>query len=89
MRIILCAAALAAASLAPAANAGERPKPQQVSAISVDDRAVPASYRGPTVGHGYSARARRIADCLATYPNYDPKSDRVKVAPGVTRRCAL
>lgn len=91
MRTFLCAAsAVAVATLASAgAQADERPRAQRVNAISVEDRALPAAYRGAVVGHGYSARARRIADCLATYPNYDPKTDRVKVAPGVTRRCAL
>jgi hypothetical protein len=90
MRRIVCAFVLGAAALAsvPAA-AAERMKTQRVSAASADRYASGASYRGPTVGHGYSAQARRIADCLATHRNYDPRIDRIRVAPGVTRRCGL
>jgi len=91
MRRIVCAFVLGAAALAsvPAAAAAERMKTQRVSAASADRYASGASYHGPTVGHGYSAQARRIADCLATHRNYDPKIDRIRVAPGVTRRCGL
>lgn len=52
------------------------------------------SYGAPaaaTVGaqHGYSDDARRHADCVATYPGYDPRTDSYEVRPGVTRRCPL
>ena len=39
--------------------------------------------------HGYSDAARRSADCIATYPGYDPRTDTYEVRPGVTRRCPL
>jgi hypothetical protein len=89
MRTLVCVAASAGvfltAGAAVAADTGRRAEP--VRAISAQEHATFAAYRGPTVGHGYSADARRRADCLATYANYDPKSDRIRVAPGVTRRC--
>ncbi|WP_374472807.1 hypothetical protein [Phenylobacterium sp.] len=58
-------------------------------AAAVGDFSRPASDRGPILEKGYTARHRRIADCLATYPGYDPKTDRIEVAPGVTRPCRL
>ncbi|HEY8616458.1 hypothetical protein [Phenylobacterium sp.] len=58
-------------------------------ATSAQRFAQPASYQGPVTEKGYSARQRRIADCLATYPGYDPRTDRIQVAPGVTRACVL
>ncbi|WP_395670218.1 hypothetical protein [Phenylobacterium sp.] len=85
MRSMICAAAVLA--LASPAFAAE-PKPA-VKAASAEQFAKPASERGPMMAHGYSEQARRIADCLATYPGYDPKLDRVVVRPGVVRRCQL
>ena len=90
MRTLLSAAILGAtALLVDPAFAGDHPPPEPQKAVAAEARATPAAYRGPTAGQGYSARARRIADCLATYSNYDPKTDRIRVAPGVTRRCSL
>lgn len=66
----------ATAFAAPAARAADRFGTQ-------------ASYRAAPRGHGYSAQARHVADCLATYRRYDPGTDRVLVRPGVTRRCGL
>jgi hypothetical protein len=76
---------------APQAEAGPR-KAQAIhapAARSAEAYAVQASYRGALEEKGYSRQARRVADCLATYPGaYDPKTDRVRV--GVqTRRCDL
>lgn len=87
-----CGAILALSTLAfaaPAAAVERTPSPKAEAAPSAQRFAQPASYRGPVMSHGYSARARRIADCLATYPGYDPKTDRVIVRPGVARRCDL
>lgn len=93
MRQLICAALVLGtlALAAPQANASaqERPAARKISAASADRFGAQASYHGPALEHGYSARALRIADCLATYPGYDPKTDRVAVRPGVTRRCAL
>jgi hypothetical protein len=36
---------------------------------------------------GYSAPERRLADCLATFPGYDYRTDQIPAGPGVTRRC--
>ncbi len=67
---------------AMAADAG---KP---AAVSAERYGVKASYSAPAE-HGYSAEARRITDCLATYRTYDVRTDRVEVRPGVSRRCSL
>ncbi|HVI32792.1 hypothetical protein [Phenylobacterium sp.] len=81
---------LTALGLAAPAAAGETKTPRKAeTAQAAQHFAQAASYRGPVMSHGYSARARRIADCLATYPGYNPKTDRVVVRPGVTRRCEL
>lgn len=92
--------ALAAAGLVVALGAAAPAKPEhggkshpdkheteQPVAPSADRDGSPASYRSPDVG--YDARTRRMADCLATYPRYDPSSDRIKVRPGVSRPCPL
>jgi hypothetical protein len=75
---------------APDADAAPRraEKPADTAARSAQAYAVQASYRGPLEEKGYSARARRITDCLATYPGYDPRTDRVRI-DGQTRRCDL
>jgi hypothetical protein len=88
MRIGLSAAALALAGLAAEAKPAPKPPPPP-AAPSADRFGVPTSFRATSDGRGYSARDRHMADCLATYPGYNPKTDRVVVAPGVTRRCGL
>lgn len=76
---------------APNADAAPRKaQPTEAPAArAAEAHAVQASYRGPLEEKGYSFRARRVADCLATYPGaYDPKTDRVRI--GVqSRRCDL
>lgn len=59
------------------------------AAVSVQRYATPAAETERAPAHGYSADARRIADCLASYPNYDVRRDRIEVQPGVTRPCPL
>ncbi len=84
MRKMLCATLAAAATLV-AAGAGAAPK-----APSVEAYAVKATYDGPSFNVGYSAKARRMAACLASYPGvYDPRTDLIRVRPGVTRHCGL
>jgi len=83
MRTIFCAA-LAAATLA---GAGAQAAPK---APSIEAYATKAIYDGPAFNVGYSAKARRMTACLASYPGvYDPRTDLVRVRPGVTRRCSL
>lgn len=94
MRRLIFAAAILFATVAVAvsghAEAGERPmQAQRISVASAQATGIQASYRGPVIGHGYTARARHAADCLATHPNYDPRTDRIRVAPGVSKRCTL
>jgi len=88
-----CGAALglgvAAVAFAAAAAEKPRPPPPPAPAPAAERYGAPTSYRGPTPGHGYSARDRHMADCLATYRDYNPVTDRVVVRPGVTRRCEL
>lgn len=95
---------LGAAALALATSAGAAPRPDPnppaspvrgakpaapaARAPSAESRGVAASYQaGP--GHGYSPRDRRMLDCLASDPRYDPGSDRILVRPGVTRPCEV
>jgi len=89
--ILATAAVVALVVFAPNADAAPREtqKPAAPAARSADAYAVQASYSGPLEEKGYSSQARRIADCLATYPGaYDPKTDRVRVGDR-TRRCEL
>ena len=59
-------------------------------APSVEAYGVKATYQGPAFDIGYSARARRMTACLASYPGvYDPRTDLIRLRPGVTRRCSL
>ena len=82
---VTLAAALGAAQAKPHAKPATPP-----AAPSVERFSRPSSYRAPAgQGHGYSARSRHIADCLATYRHYDPNTDQVRVRPGVSRRCGL
>ena len=91
MRPIVCVtlalAALTAASTSALAQSENTPAPRRPIAVSAERFAQPAAY--VERGHGYSERVRHISDCLATYPNYDWRTDRIRVRPGVTRRCEL
>ena len=59
------------------------------AAVSVQRYATPAAETTGAAPTGYSADARRLADCLASYPNYDYRTDRFELSPGVTRPCPL
>jgi hypothetical protein len=59
------------------------------AAVSVQRYARPAVETTDGGTTGYSADARRLADCLASYPNYDYRTDRFELRPGVTRPCPL
>lgn len=77
MLLLVCAAATAAcAETSPSAAVGAQSYAAPASAV----------VGGPI---GYSDDARRSADCVATYPGYDPRTDTYEVRPGVTRRCPL
>jgi hypothetical protein len=86
-------AALAVSSALPAFAAepgAVAAGPAPAAAVSAERFAIRADYQGPALNVGYSAEARRRAACLATYPGaYDPRTDRVRVSPGVTRPCIL
>ena len=88
--LVAVLAAAGGAQGAPGATA-KRPahhvaKPR---AASVERYGTEAAYRTGPIGKGYSDRDRHVADCLASYPGYDPATDRVRVRPGVSRRCDL
>jgi hypothetical protein len=83
--VIAAALALSGA----AAGARDLAKRPTAAAPSAERYGVAASYRAPSPGRGYSARARHMADCLATYRSYDPSTDKVVLRGGVTRRCGL
>jgi len=86
----LIAAVLAlAATAAQAAPAAPTAKTPARAAPSAERYAVQASYHSRDTGRGYSARGRHMVDCLASYRSYDPRTDRVFVRPGVSRRCDL
>lgn len=68
------------------ANAA-RPPPKPPAAVSAQRYAQPAAEI--TSQKGYSAESRRAADCLASYPGYDLRTDRIQVSAGVTRPCPL
>jgi hypothetical protein len=87
MRIPLLIGLSAASLTLAAAEARPAPQPRPV-APSADRLGTPASYRTPA-GHGYTPQGRRMLDCLASDHRYDPGADRIRVRPGVTRRCDL
>ena len=82
--IATTAAASACAEAPPAPDAPPAP-----AAVSVQRFAFPAIESTHLPPHGYSETARRAADCLASYPGYDVRTDRIEVRRGVTRRCPL
>ena len=86
MRLATLTAAAGVGVLAACAQMEPAPAAHPPSAVSVQRYAAPATET-PQVG--YSAGARRLADCLASYPNYDYRTDEYQAAPGVTRRCPL
>jgi len=105
MRVLFALGSSAAALvLAVAAAATEKPKPatppasqsqappasqNQAPPPAASQYGAPTAYRAPTPGRGYSVQSRHMADCLATYPGYDPSRDRIVESNGATRRCEL
>jgi hypothetical protein len=87
--LLIAAAALAAATTAQAAPKEPASGRQQIAANSVDRHAIPATYTGPQLEVGYSTSTRRIADCLASYPGYNPKTDLIWSRSGPKQRCKL
>jgi len=90
MRHILCALAVAAAAFAAGQAGAQAAPPVSKIAVSAERFGTQATYRSPAAEVAYSAQARRAAACLATYARaYDPRTDLVRLRPGVTRRCAV
>jgi hypothetical protein len=78
--VALCACAQ------PTAETAEGGAP---AAASAQGYAAPTSAIAQTPQQGYSTEARRLADCAASFPNYDYRTDSYQPSPGVTRRCPL
>jgi len=90
MRQLIWAAVAAGALVSTAAwacAASAEPRPARTAAVSADRYAVDTAYRTPSRGHGYSAEARRRADCLASYPGYDWRTDRIHLRRGGSVPC--
>ena len=85
----LIAAAMALGAVSAQAAPKETAPGQQVAANSADRYAVQASYTGPQLDVGYSSSTRRIADCLASFPGYNPKTDLIWSRSGPKQRCKL
>jgi hypothetical protein len=90
VRTLLIAGAVALTAVtAQAAPKAPAHGQQQIAANSVGRHAVQAAYTGPALDVGYSSSTRRIADCLATYPGYNPKTDLIWSRSGPKQRCKL
>jgi hypothetical protein len=93
MRVPVSSLVIAAAVTFGAATADAAPntpaRAQQMAANSVERHAIPATYTGPQLDVGYSSSTRRIADCLASFPGYSPKTDYVWSRSGPKQRCKL
>jgi hypothetical protein len=85
--LIAGAVALAAATAQAAPQGAARG--QQMAANSVERHAIPANYTGAQLEVGYSSSTRRIADCLASFPGYNPKTDLIWSRSGPKQRCKL
>jgi hypothetical protein len=59
------------------------------AAIAAERYGLKASYTGPQLEVGYSRSARHVADCLASFRGYDPKTDLIRLRSGATRLCRL
>ena len=92
MREIVSTALIAGAValVTTAAQAAPKDVPhQQFAAAAAARYGVQASYTGPQLEVGYSAGARHIADCLASFPGYDPRTDLIRSPSGAVQRCSL
>ena len=89
MRSLIIVLASLGALAAPAASAQTMTSTKTPAAIAAERYGMKASYTGPQLDVGYSRSARRIADCLATFPGYDPKTDLIRLRSGATRHCRL
>ncbi len=86
---LLTAAAMALTAAAAHAAPKDTAHNQQFAAISAAGCGQKASYTGPTLDVGYSSSTRRIADCLASFPGYNPKTDFIWSRSGSKQRCKL
>ena len=87
--ILLVAGAMALTAAAAQAAPKEPARNQQFAAVSAARYGLQASYTGPTLDVGYSSSTRRIADCLASFPGYNPKTDFIWSRSGPKQRCKL
>jgi len=86
---LLIASAVALSAVTAQAAPKDSARGQQMAANSVERHAIQASYTGPQLEVGYSSSTRRIADCLASFPGYNPKTDLIWSRSGPKQRCKL
>jgi len=86
---LLIASAMALSAAAAHAAPKEPARSQQFAAVSAGRYGQQASYTGPTLEVGYSSSTRRIADCLASFPGYNPRTDFIWSRSGPKQRCKL
>jgi len=86
---LLIAGAVALAAASAQAAPKEPARGQVIAANSVGRYAIQATYTGPQLEVGYSTSTRRIADCLASFPGYNPKTDLIWSRSGPKQRCKL
>ena len=91
MRAVLSTTLIAAAVLVASAVQAEPAPPArvQLAANSVTSYSVQAAYTGPQLEVSYSTSTRRIADCLASFPGYNPKTDMIWSRTSPKQRCPL
>jgi hypothetical protein len=82
-------AAALVALCACAQSASETAESGTPAAASAQGYGAPTSAVGQTPQQGYSTEARRLADCAASFPNYDYRTDSYQPSPGVIHRCPL
>lgn len=86
----LAVGVLAFASVeAPAQQRAKAHRQAPEQAAAAERYGSPTAYQAPGPGKGYSADARRRADCLASYPGYDWRTDRIQGRNGESRPCPL
>ena len=86
LTVLLVAGAMTLGAAAQAAPK-DPARGQQFAAVSAARYGAQASYTGPELNVGYSSSSRRIADCLASFPGYNPRTDLIWSRSGPRQHC--
>jgi hypothetical protein len=92
MRALVSIAAITGCLLATDAAQAAPDSPvraQQFAANAAGAYATQAAHTGAQLEVGYSASTRRIADCLASFRGYNPKTDKIWSRTGPPQRCKI